>query len=122
MLDQIYISLIRYDFPWILQFLRYYSETTHKKMFGMNSQKKSKEISVICGFIKALIFIIGQISFFEFSILGKNQFLNWEKVLKLPKMQFHKKKFVLFDFTSFFVWNLLNFLTRYDLCTWYSIL
>ena len=43
-----------------------------------------------------------QIPFFAISKMAKNQFFNWRKSLKLPKMQFHEKKFDLFDFTSFF--------------------
>ena len=43
-----------------------------------------------------------QIPFFAISKMAKNQFLNWGKSLKLPKMQFHEKKIDLFDFTSFF--------------------
>ena len=31
-----------------------------------------------------------QILFFAISKMSKNEFLNWEKSLKLPKMQFHE--------------------------------
>jgi len=40
-------------------------------------------------------FFGGQIPFFAISKMAKNQFLNWEKVLKLPKMRFHVKKILL---------------------------
>ena len=54
-----------------------------------------------------------QIPYFAISKMAKNQFLNWGKSLKLPKVQFHEKKiFGLFDFMSFFAWTLLNFLAR----------
>ena len=33
-----------------------------------------------------------KIYFFAISKIAKNQFLNWGKRLKLPKMQFHEKK------------------------------
>ena len=33
-----------------------------------------------------------QIPFFAISKMAKNQFLNWEKSLKLPEMQFHEKQ------------------------------
>ena len=59
-----------------------------------------------------------------------NQFLNWEKVKKLPEMQFHEKKFDLFDFTSFFfACTFLNFLAQHcaarvdgDVLTLFSII
>ena len=38
--------------------------------------------------------------------MAKNQFLNWEKLLK---MQFNEKKI---DFTSFFAWTFINFLAH----------
>ena len=56
--------------------------------------------------------ISDQIPFFAISKMAKNQFLNWGKSLKLPEMQFHEKKFDLFDFTSFFALAFLNFLAR----------
>ena len=43
----------------------------------------------------------GEIPFFPISKMAQNQFLNWVNSLKLPKIQFHEKKFDLFDFTSF---------------------
>ena len=58
-----------------------------------------------------------QIPFFAISNMAKNQFLNWGKSLKRPKMQFHEEeKDDLFDFTSFFfVWTFLNFMAHYEL-------
>ena len=44
--------------------------------------------------------------------MAKNQFLNREKSLKLPKMQFHEKKLDLFDFTSCFDWTFLIYLAH----------
>ena len=58
--------------------------------------------------------LFDQIPFFAISKMAKNQFLFFEvgKSLKLPEMQFHIKKFDLFDFMNFFVWTFLNFLAR----------
>ena len=43
---------------------------------------------------------LSKIHFFAISKMAKNQFLNWRKSLKLPKMQFHEN-FDLFDFSIF---------------------
>ena len=37
-------------------------------------------------------FFFDQIQFFAISKMAKYQFLNWEKKLKMPKMQFHEEK------------------------------
>jgi hypothetical protein len=46
--------------------------------------------------------VFDQIPFFAISKMAKYQFLNWEKFLKLPKIQFHE----------FFAWTSLNFLAH----------
>ena len=37
-------------------------------------------------------YLFDQIPFFAISKMAKNQFLNWGKSLKLPKMQYHGEK------------------------------
>ena len=46
-----------------------------------------------------------QIQFFAISKMAKNQYLNWEKGLKLPKMQFHGKKLIYLISRDFFAWT-----------------
>ena len=41
--------------------------------------------------------------------MANNQYLNWGKSLKLPKMQFREKKIYLFDFTCFFCLDFFKF-------------
>ena len=56
-----------------------------------------------------------QILFFAISKMAKNKILNWEKVFKLPEIQFNeRKKNDLFDFMSFFAWTFLNILAHCD--------
>ena len=51
----------------------------------------------------------GQISFLAVSKITKNQFLNWEKSSKLPKMQFHEKKIGFFFISRVFLPGFLKF-------------
>ena len=44
--------------------------------------------------------------------MTKNQFLNWESVFKLPKMQFHEKIMIYLISGVFLAWIFLNFLAR----------
>ena len=46
---------------------------------------------------------------------GQKSIFELEKSLKLPRMQFHEKKNLIFlDFTSFLAWTFLIFLARYE--------
>ena len=45
--------------------------------------------------------------------MAKNQFLNWGKSLKLPKIQFHEIKFLVYlIWRVFLAWTILNFLAH----------
>ena len=59
---------------------------------------------------KSWIFLWPNSIFCHFKI-GQKSIFELRKSLKLPKIQFHEKKFDLFDVTSFFVWTFLNFLS-----------
>ena len=65
------------------------------RKFKKVQAEKTREIKYM-NFTK---FIFDQNPFFAISNLTKNQFLNWGKSLKLPKMQFHEEKLHLFNFT-----------------------
>ena len=47
-------------------------------------------------------------SIFSNSKMAKNQFLKWEKSLKLPKRQFHEKKMIYLISRFFFVWTFFS--------------
>ena len=47
-----------------------------------------------------------QIPFFEISKMAKNQFLNWAKSSKLPKIQFHVKIFLIYLISRVFLHGL----------------
>ena len=51
-----------------------------------SAQKKPRKINFQKHFF-------GQIPLFAILKMAKNQFLNWRKILKLPKMQFREKTF-----------------------------
>ena len=69
-----------------------------KKVQAKKLVKSNKSISqIIC---------LTKFHFFAISKMDKNEFLNWGK---LPKMQFHEKKFDLFVFTSFFAWIFFHY-------------
>ena len=54
-------------------------------------------------------FFFDQIIFFCIFKNGRKSIFELEKNLKLPEMQFHEKKFALFDFKSFFAWTFFKF-------------
>ena len=56
-----------------------------RKLISFEKLKSNKSIS--------RNFILTKFHFFAILKMAKNQYLNWGKSLKLPKMQFHKKKF-----------------------------
>ena len=72
--EKIYISFI------FILFDNKHIHSGPKKLMKLNSKSISRKN------------LFDQIPFFAISKMAKNQFLNWGKSLKLPKMQFHEKK------------------------------
>ena len=86
----------------------YLINTVGQKIWKIQAKKKlvksNKSISQ---------FFFDQIPFFAILKMAKTQFLKWEKNLKLSRMQFHKKMFLIYWFSRVFLPGLLlNFLAH----------